>query len=103
MKDPTGPEDAGLARERTALAWTRTGLSFSVTGAVLLRLLYDGGVAPLGLAVALVVLGSVAWLWGRRTPALQPAIDSTLGRSTVRALALGTAAVAAAGAVVQLV
>ena len=31
------PGDPGLARERTALAWTRTALSFAAVGGVVLR------------------------------------------------------------------
>jgi uncharacterized membrane protein YidH (DUF202 family) len=31
------PADPGLARERTALAWTRTALSFAAVGGVVLR------------------------------------------------------------------
>lgn len=87
-------EAAGLAEERTALAWTRTGLSFVVAGVLLLRLLRGTGPAEVALATALVVLGSVAWLWGWHAPEAQPAWRSTLGRSAMRTLSLGTAAVA---------
>jgi uncharacterized membrane protein YidH (DUF202 family) len=34
---PGGPGDPGLARARTALAWTRTALSFAAIGGVVLR------------------------------------------------------------------
>ncbi len=89
------PDDVGRARERTTLAWTRTGLSFAVAGALLLRLLGEEGSEALGLAVAFVVLGSVSWLWAWRTPEARPAIDTRLGRATIRTVALGTAAIAA--------
>lgn len=88
------PEDVGLARERTTLAWTRTGLAFAAAGALLLRVLGDEGSEVVVLAVALVVLGSVAWLWAWRTPEARPAVDTRLGRATVRSLALGTTTVA---------
>lgn len=88
------PDDVGQARERTTLAWTRTGLSFAVAGALLLRVLEDEGSQALGLAVAFVVLGSVSWLWAWRTPEARPAIDTRLGRATIRTVALGTTVVA---------
>lgn len=94
MSDLTS-DDVGRARERTTLAWTRTGLSFAVAGALLLRLLGEEGSEALGLAVAFVVLGSVSWLWAWRTPEARPAIDTRLGRATIRTLALGTTAIAA--------
>ena len=95
------PEDTGLAGERTALAWTRTGLSFGVAGAVLLRLLHGTRSAVLAVAVGFVCLGSVAWLWGWGTPDTRPAVGSRLGRAAVTTLGVGTAALALAGAVVQ--
>lgn len=95
-------EAAGLAEERTALAWTRTGLSFVVTGVLLLRLLRSSGPFELALATGLVLLGSVAWLWGSHAPEAQPAWGSALGRSAMRTLALGTAAVAVGSGLVVL-
>ena len=99
---PPPEEVDGLAEERTALAWTRTGLSFVVAGVVLLRLLRGTGPAEIALAVAFVVLGSVAWLWGWHAPDAQPAWGSDLGRAAMRTLALGTAAVAAGSGLVVL-
>jgi uncharacterized membrane protein YidH (DUF202 family) len=90
----TSPEDLGRARERTTFAWTRTGMSFGVAGALLVRILGDERAATLGLALALVVLGSVAWSWGWRSPSARPAVDTRLGRATVRVLGIGTAVVA---------
>ncbi|MEX2658805.1 MAG: DUF202 domain-containing protein, partial [Acidimicrobiales bacterium] len=84
----SAPDDFGLARERTTLAWTRTGISFGVLGAFLLRVLVDAGSSVVGLAVALVALGSVAWLWGWRVPEARPAVDTRLGRLTVRTIGL---------------
>lgn len=103
MSDGDAGTDHGRARERTALAWTRTGLSFAVAGGLLMRFLGDGGSRVHGLAAALVALGSIAWLWGWRSPVVQPAIDTPLGRAVIRSLALGTAAVAALAIVVQLI
>jgi uncharacterized membrane protein YidH (DUF202 family) len=97
------PETIGLARERTALAWSRTGLSFVAAGAVLLRLLdqADAGAMPLWLAVAIVALGSVAWCWAWRSAAVSPAVDSAIGRAVMRSLAWGLAAVALGAAALQ--
>ena len=92
----------GLAEERTALAWTRTGLSFTVAGVVLLRLLRGGGPLEVGLAGALVVLGAVAWLWGRYAPEARPAGASGLGRAVMRLLSLGTALVAVTAVILLL-
>lgn len=90
----TVPDDAGLARERTLLAWTRTALSFCVAGAVLLRLLGPAAGGVIWLAAVFVAIGAVAWLWGWLTPEVRPAVESRAGRAAVRVLALGTAAVA---------
>jgi len=89
-----GEGGAGLAEERTALAWTRTGLSFAAAGVVLLRLLRGNGRLEVGLAAVLVGLGTLAWVWGWHAPEARPAGGSALGRAVMRTLALGTAAVA---------
>ena len=102
-EDMAPPEEpAGLAEERTALAWTRTGLSFVVAGVLLLRLLRGTGPAEVTLAAAFVVLGSVAWLWGWHAPDAQPTWVSALGRTAMRTLALGTAALALGSGLVVL-
>jgi uncharacterized membrane protein YidH (DUF202 family) len=49
--------DPGLARERTMLAWSRTGLSFLALGGILVR------VDPLA-GLAVLALGGVVWLLG---------------------------------------
>ena len=59
---PTHPEDMedlnpGLARERTVLAWSRTGLSFLALGGTLVR------VDPLA-GLTVLALGGVVWLVG---------------------------------------
>ena len=103
-REHAGPSEevAGLAEERTALAWTRTGLSFVVAGVLLLRLLRSTGPAELVLASALVVLGAMAWAWGWHASEAQPAWRSALGRSVMRTLAFGTAAVAVGSGIVVL-
>jgi hypothetical protein len=84
------------AAERTALAWNRTGLSFIVAGAVVLRMLPPSD-EPFGSAVgaAMVLTGSVAaaFAWRQRDrPASERAVRR-LAWATV-ALALATAAAA---------
>jgi uncharacterized membrane protein YidH (DUF202 family) len=56
--DDVENRDPGLARERTDLAWTRTAISFSALGAVMLR------TSPV--AGALILAGAAAvWILGR--------------------------------------
>jgi uncharacterized membrane protein YidH (DUF202 family) len=57
--DPGG--DQGLARQRTALAWTRTALSFAALGAVILKAHPIPGLAILGLSVLIFPLGRLPW------------------------------------------
>jgi len=49
--------DPGLARERTVLAWSRTGLSFLALGGIVIR------VDPLA-GLAVLALGAVVWVLG---------------------------------------
>jgi uncharacterized membrane protein YidH (DUF202 family) len=58
---PSGPRDPGLARERTALAWTRTAISFAAVGGVVLKREIVAGLILLALAPAIYVLGRLAY------------------------------------------
>jgi uncharacterized membrane protein YidH (DUF202 family) len=49
--------DPGLARERTVLAWSRTGLSFLALGGIMVRVDPLAGLAVLALAGLVWVLG----------------------------------------------
>jgi uncharacterized membrane protein YidH (DUF202 family) len=51
-----GPEegDAGLARERTALAWTRTAISFGAVG---------GAVLKANVVTGLIILAMAPFIW----------------------------------------
>lgn len=49
--------DPGLARERTVLAWTRTGLSFLALGGILARTDPVAGLTVLALAGTVWILG----------------------------------------------
>ena len=56
-----GQRDAGLARERTSLAWTRTALSFGAVGGVVLKREVVAGLVLLALAPVIYVLGRLAY------------------------------------------
>jgi Domain of unknown function (DUF202) len=58
---PSGPRDTGLARERTALAWTRTAISFAAVGGVVLKRDIVPGLILLALAPAVYLLGRLAY------------------------------------------
>lgn len=60
MNDPSADDDRGLATERTALAWRRTGMAHVVTAALLLRLLEDSGVRWPAAGLLLVSSGVAA-------------------------------------------
>jgi uncharacterized membrane protein YidH (DUF202 family) len=53
--------DPGLAQERTALAWTRTAISFAAVGGVVLKREIIPGLILLGLAPAIWLLGRLAY------------------------------------------
>ena len=56
------PEEiAGLARERTSLAWTRTAISFAALGGVVLKANVVTGLIILALAPVIWQLGRMAW------------------------------------------
>ena len=52
--------DPGLARERTALAWTRTAISFAAVGGVVLKRELIPGLILLAVAPAIWQLGRLA-------------------------------------------
>jgi uncharacterized membrane protein YidH (DUF202 family) len=58
---PSGQRDAGLARERTSLAWTRTAISFAAVGGVVLKREVVPGLILLVLVPVIYVLGRLAY------------------------------------------
>ena len=57
--------DAGLAFERTNLAWQRTGLSHAVAGVVIFRLLPNTPARPV-VALTMIAIGAVTSVGTRR-------------------------------------
>jgi uncharacterized membrane protein YidH (DUF202 family) len=96
-----------MARERTELAWSRSGLAVAVTVAVTLRRLWpltgDRAVA----ALVLIAVGASIWAIGmqlaRRSSLVTNADRSGAATSTFRLLTIGTLTLAVAGFVVGLV
>lgn len=101
MTPARGGTSAGLAAERTVLAWQRTSLALAVCGGLLLVRSPLGGSAGLVLAAAAFVLaGRVAVLGARRSRALEqdqaapalPARTVVVLGAAVAGLALGAGA-----------
>lgn len=58
--DDIGDADPGLARARTALAWTRTAISFAALGAVILKSRPYAG-------IPILILSGLIWGLGQLT------------------------------------
>jgi uncharacterized membrane protein YidH (DUF202 family) len=58
------PSDPSRAAERTALAWNRTGMSFVVVGAGVLKTLPVDGRGAVG--IAMIVIGAITAAYGWR-------------------------------------
>ena len=99
---PSGDE-LGSARERTELAWTRSGLAVAVTVAVIVRRLWP--LSPDRAVAALAVLAAAAtcWVVAAHLARLRfgAAAGGGLGASTCRLLTVGTLALAAIGVVIS--
>jgi hypothetical protein len=89
VSDPD--DDRGLSRERTALAWTRTALSFGAVGGVIVKSHVIAGLIVMGCA-------PVVWQLGRMTMWAAPA--RTLDRR-MRTILVAIVAVAAVALVVS--
>jgi uncharacterized membrane protein YidH (DUF202 family) len=64
---PPATDDPGLARERTALAWTRSALNMAASGTLIARAAFVGHLAALGvvIAIAMATLAALTWRHGR--------------------------------------
>ena len=60
-------DDPGLARERTALAWTRSALNMAASGTLIARAAFVERLDALGvlIAIAMAVLTMLTWRHGR--------------------------------------
>lgn len=58
-------DDPAQARERTALAWTRSGLNMAATGALISRGAFEGRLDGLAIASALALAALSALTWDR--------------------------------------
>ena len=59
--------DPGLARERTALAWTRSALTMAAGGVLIARAAFVGHLPVLGVvsAIAMAILSALTWRQGQ--------------------------------------
>jgi uncharacterized membrane protein YidH (DUF202 family) len=98
--DGLGTRDPGLARERTDLAWNRSGLAVLVAVTILLRRLWPLHGDKSVVALVLIAAGAIFWVAGRRVAQrarFGAEVDGVLGVSTCRMLTIGTLVLAAAG------
>jgi hypothetical protein len=103
--DEDGTRDLGLARERTELAWSRSGLSVAATVAVTLRRLWPLSGDKAVLALALIAVGAIIWVGGMqlgRRQRLSAEGGSAATALTFRMLTIGTLILAVAAFVVGL-
>jgi uncharacterized membrane protein YidH (DUF202 family) len=91
---PDDPEDAdpGLARERTALAWTRSSLAFAAVGIAIVK-------ARPAVGIPILAFGLVVWLLGR----LGRAQDAQARARRALLMTVGISTLAAATLVITLV
>ena len=97
---------AGLVRERTELAWSRSGLSVAVTVAVTLRRLWPLTGDKAVVALVLIAVGASVWVVGMQLGRRARSVTDMYGglpTSTFRLLTIGTMILALAGFVVGLV
>ncbi len=92
--------DRGLARERTDLAWNRSGLAVVATVAIVLRRLWPLHGGREDITLALIAAGAVFWVVGMRLGrrlARPTGDEGPMSESACRLLATGTLVLAIAG------
>jgi Domain of unknown function (DUF202) len=98
-----GARDSGLARERTELAWTRSGLSVAATVVVTLRRLWPLTGDKDVVALVLIAVGATVWVVGMQLGRREGALaGGPVVASTCRVLTIGTLVLAAAAFLVGL-
>lgn len=97
-------DDPGQARERTALAWTRSALNMAATGTLIARGAFEARLDALAIAsaVALAALAVLTWDRGRIIYRLRrhPGGEVAVQTDTFRLLTLATVGVAVLAIVV---
>ena len=96
---PPDRDDPGVARERTALAWTRSALTMAASGVLIARAAFVGHLPVLGVvsAVAMAILSGLMWrngqaIYRERREAWMP---QRLQTTAFRLLTLATVVIAA--------
>jgi uncharacterized membrane protein YidH (DUF202 family) len=105
MTDEGEERDSGLARERTELAWNRSGLAALVAVTVLLRRLWPLHGSKSVITFILIAVGAATYAASMRFAQRMRLIPDALhglNVSTARLLMLGTVVLALAGFVVGL-
>ena len=100
------PPDRGLARERTVLAWNRSGLAAVVCIAVLLRHVWPLRGGDQDLAVGLIAAAAIAWalvLVGVSTSTIEREGRAFLGPRLLGLMTAGTMLLAAVAFVLAIV
>ncbi|MGH9081060.1 MAG: DUF202 domain-containing protein [Acidimicrobiales bacterium] len=92
--------DIGMARERTDLAWNRSGLAVAATVAIVLRRLWPLHGGREDITLALIGAGGLIWAVGMRLGrrmTQKHRVEGSMGESACRLLTLGTMLLALAG------
>jgi hypothetical protein len=106
VTDPDLPFDPGLARERTALAWNRSGLAAVVCVAVLLRRIWPIHGAAEKLTLGLIAAAAVLWavvLLAVITAGSDPEAALVMGERVFPLMTAGTLILAVAAVVLAFV
>jgi uncharacterized membrane protein YidH (DUF202 family) len=99
------PRDPGLASERTALAWNRSGLAVLAVVAIILRRLWPLHVEREVVALTILAVGAIVWALGMLLASRSqnaPGSTGLLSASNGRILTTGTLVLAVAGFLVSL-
>jgi uncharacterized membrane protein YidH (DUF202 family) len=99
------PRDPGLASERTALAWNRSGLAVLAVVAIILRRLWPLHGEREVVALTILAVGAIVWALGMLLASRSqnaPGSTGLLSASNGRILTIGTLVLAVAGFLVSL-
>ena len=99
------PRDPGVASERTALAWNRSGLAVLAVVAIMLRRLWPLHGEREAVVLITVAVGAVVWALGMFLASRSqrsPGSSGLLSRSNGRILTIGTLVLATAGFLISL-